>query len=145
MSTVVPQALLKPQLIRVPVFAQIAAGYPFNSFDESLCIGWRWIPPPRNYRRGHRLCAVRVFGDSLRESAILTGDYAICRLSTELDFNGQLAAVLIANEGLTLKYAHCERNGVLRLRAANPRFKERYFQPGEAFVQAVVMTIERDL
>lgn len=92
-----------------------------------------------------RLAAVRVFGDSLKESAILTGDLAVCRLSNELERNGQLAAVLIAAEGLTLKYVSFDPAGGLWLRAANSRFKDRYFEPDEASVQAIVMTIEREL
>lgn len=142
MNYVVPQALnLRPQLIRVPVYSQIAAGTPFY---DTNCIGHRWIPIPKGYRKGHRLCAVRVYGDSLVNAAIISGDYAICRLTSEVERNGQLAAVMI-QEGLTLKYVHVETSGGLWLRAANPRVKDRYFSPGEAFVQAVVMTIERDL
>lgn len=136
-----PALHIKPQLIRVPLFAQIAAG---NPFVDCFQIGWRWIHPPRNYRLGQELCAVQIIGDSLVGSAIVNGDVAICHLTPELDKNGQLAAVLIA-DGLTLKYVHFEANGGLWLRAANPRFPDRYCLPGEACVQAVVMTIERDL
>ncbi len=136
-----PALHVKPRLIRVPVFAQIAAGAPFS---ETCCIGYRWISAPPGYRTGYQLCAVRVCGDSLVNAAIISGDYAICRLTNQIERNGQLAAVLLA-EGLTLKYAHFERSGGLWLRAANPRFPDRFCLPGEASIQAVVMTIEREL
>lgn len=142
MSYVAPKALhTAPKLIRVPVYSQIAAGKPFH---ETHCLGHRWIPIPKNYRPGYRLCAVRVFGDSLINAAIIPGDYAICRLTNEVERNGQLSAVLIS-EGLTLKYAYFNDDGGLILRAANPRFQDRYYSPGEASIQAIVMTIERDL
>lgn len=142
MSLSTPQALkTECQLIRVPVYASIAAGFPFH---ESSCIGYRWITKPRGYCAGYRLCAVRVFGESLINAAIIPGDYAICRLTNQAERNGQLAAVLIA-DGLTLKYVHFETDGGLWLRAANPRFQDQYFSPGEASIQAIVMTIEREL
>lgn len=136
-----PALHAKPKLIRVPLFAQIAAG---NPFQDCFQIGWRWIHPPRNYRPGHELCAVQINGDSLIGSAIVNGDVAICRLTPELERNGQLAAVLIG-DGLTLKYVHVETNGGVWLRAANPLFPDRFFLPGEATIQAIVMMIERDL
>lgn len=129
------------QKICVPVFASIAAGY---SLSESSCIGYRWIAKPIGFRKGYQLCAVRVYGDSLINAAIISGDYAICRLTSQVERNGQLAAVLIG-DGLTLKYVHFEGDGGLWLRAANPRVQDRYFSPGEAFIQATVLTIERDL
>lgn len=114
MSCVTSPALhVKPSLIRVPLFAQIAAG---NPFQDCFQIG----------------------------SAIVNGDVAICRFTTQLERNGQLAAVLIG-DGLTLKYVHVETSGGCWLRAANPRFPDRFFLPGEAMIQAVALTIERDL
>lgn len=98
---------------------------------------------PANYHPGQRICAVQIIGESLIAAAILSGDFAICRITSELDFNGQLAAVLI-RDGLTLKYVHFEMNGGVWLRAANKNYVDRYFEPGEALVQAVVVRTERD-
>lgn len=128
-------------MIRVPVYSQVSAGKPFS---ETARIGWRWIRVPKNYRPGQQICAVRIVGNSLIEDAILTGDYAICRITSELERNGQLAAVLIA-EGLTLKYAHFDPRGGVWLRGASKHYRDTYYEPGEASIQAIVIRIERDL
>lgn len=130
-----------PEMIRVPVYSQIAAGPPFQ---ETSQIGWRWIRVPRNYRPGQQICAVRIIGESLIEAAILSGDYAICRLTAEIERNGQLAAVLIG-EGLTLKYTYFDPRGGVWLRGASTSYVDKYYEPGEAIIQAVVVRVERDM
>ena len=130
-----------PVMIRVPVYSQIAAGAPFH---ETSRIGWRWIRVPKNYRPSQQICAVQVVGDSLIGEAILTGDFAICRITPELERNGQLAAVLIG-DGLTLKFTYFDPRGGVWLRGASVNYKDQYYEPGEAAVQAVVVRIERDM
>ncbi|MGE0133298.1 MAG: LexA family protein [Blastocatellales bacterium] len=130
-----------PIMIRVPVYGQIAAGKPLH---ESPIVGWRWIRKPKNYKPNWRVCAVYINGNSLVEALIGDGDIAICRLTNELERNGQLAAVLIP-EGITLKFCWFEQDGRARLESRNAAYKDRWFEGEDIRIQAVVIRIERDL
>lgn len=130
-----------PSTIRVPVYAQISAGLPLEDCPQ---IGWRDIRKPRGFRETKQYCAVRVNGESLRDAAILSGDFAICWLTPALEFNGQLSAVLV-NGGITLKYVFYGSENMVRLEARNPAYLDRWVEADEIGIQAVVVRIERDL
>jgi repressor LexA len=126
--------------IRVPVYSQASAGKPLA---DCVFLGWRTIRIPRGYRKEHSYCAVLISGDSLIDEGILDGDYAICRLTSELERNGQLAAVLLA-DGLVLKHVWFEGRRV-RLQSRNRKYNDRVLSVEEVTIQGLVVRIERDL
>lgn len=130
-----------PKTICVPVYAQISAGLPLEDCPQ---IGWREIRLPRGYRENKQYCAVQINGDSLRDAAILNGDYAICRLTPVLEFDGQLAAVSVGG-GITLKFVYFSSGNKVRLESRNAAYADRWFDADDVSIQAVVIRIERDL
>lgn len=133
--------ILTPHTIVVPVYAQISAGLPL---EDTPMIGWREIRVPRGYRETEKYFAVVVNGESLKDAAILKGDIAVCRLTPQVEYNGQLAAVLI-NGGVTLKFIfYCSDNRV-RLESRNQKYSDWWYDADEVGIQAVVVRIERDL
>lgn len=107
-------------------------------------MGWRDIRVPRGWKQTKKYCAVQINGESLRDAAILSGDYAICWLTPELEWNGQLAAVLV-NGGITLKFVYYGAENRVRLESRNEAYADRWFEADEIGIQAVVVRIERDL
>ena len=123
---------------RVPLYGQISAGLPLNGLE---LIGSYHTRLPRRPRA--RFAAVRINGDSLIEAQIFDGQIAVIELTPELQFNGQLAAVLTP-EGLTLK--HCWFEGhLVRLLACNRRYRPQLWPVEEVTVQGFVVRIEKDL
>lgn len=127
--------------IRVPIYAQIAAGGPI---DDSPIIGWRVIRAPENAKQTDSFFTVVINGDSLIDAAILNGDLAICRHSRQLDRNGQLAAVLVPG-GMVLKYVYFGSENRVRLESRNARYRDLWFDADQIVIQAVVVRIERDM
>lgn len=132
---------LTPRTIRVPVYSQIAAGLPL---EETPMIGWREIRVPRGYRETESYFAVVINGESLKDIGIFKDDIAVCRITPRLDYDGQLAAVLI-NGGVTLKFVFFCSDNRVRLESRNPAYRDWWCEADEIGVQAVVVRIERDL
>lgn len=126
--------------IRVPVYAQVSAGRPL---DDSPIIGWREIRRPRNYSPNHKYCAMIINGNSLEDNGILSGDYAIVRLTNRLERVGQLCVVLTP-DGLTLKYVHPLPNGEIQLAGASRLFTPLLYRIDETSLQGIVVRTERD-
>lgn len=117
---------------RVPLVGAIAAGKPFESFDEGFFrgrpgAGWQTesgvdedaeegarereaaegpalAVDPRMFADSGEVFALRVEGDSMVQAGILDGDYVIIRRQESVE-DGEIAAVLIDGEG-TLKRWH---------------------------------------
>ena len=129
-----------PQQIIIPIYGQISAGKPL---DATPVLGWRKVRVPKNYRPGEHLFVLQVLGDSLRDDAIVSGDWAIC-LATQTLQNGKLAAVLV-NGGMTMKYVFLDPDGTVWLEGAHPNHPAKAYRPEDVEVQAQVIRIERDL
>ncbi|MGQ9589388.1 MAG: LexA family protein [Planctomycetota bacterium] len=133
--------------LRVPLVGAIAAGKPFESFDEGFFRGqagaaWQaesgaeegaeaagpeleaaegpaLAVDPRMFVDSGEVFALRVEGDSMIQAGILDGDYVIIRRQDSVE-DGEIAAVLVDGEG-TLKRWH-----------SSPRAREKRSRPRDA-------------
>jgi SOS-response transcriptional repressor LexA len=113
----------------VPVVGAIAAGKPFESYQESSSDGNpnQGTPQitidPRMFNESGEILALQVHGDSMMQAGILDGDYAIIRRQNTVE-EGEIAAVIINGEG-TLKRWHtrsCQGKKTVSLHPANEHF-----------------------
>jgi repressor LexA len=136
------QALRKP--LKIQLVGMIPAGLPNDPPGQNNAnMGIDWIPvDPENLDRGspHRLFALEVYGDSMIDANIQTGDYVLIDRS-ETVCSGDIIAALI-NDEVTLKYYIKTKKGEL-LRPANKDWQDRPILPSDRFeiegkVKAVV-------
>lgn len=127
--------------LSVPLIGRIAAGCPLMAeehvedtikFDPSLL--------PRG-AGGHKLFALRVFGESMRDAGILDGDVVVAKQTSEARA-GDLVVALVGGTDTTVKHLYINKNRV-ELRPANPAFQSQFYPIGEVSVQGVVIALMR--
>ncbi len=104
---------------------------------------FRWVRKPEIGKPGDGLFSVLITGDLLKECHILDGDFAICRVADGIEYDGQLAAVLIYN-CLTVKCVHEDGEAFVLQGCGNPA-KFLRADRADAIVVGVVIRIERDI
>lgn len=99
----------------VPLYGHISCGSPILAVEELEEVAW--MPDGVNAD-----FALTCDGDSMIGARIYDGDYVYIREQSMVD-NGQIAAVIVRDEEVTLKrvYYYPERNE-LQLRAENPMY-----------------------
>lgn len=105
--------------IALPVVGTIAAGKPieaFESHDHYLTVPAAWV-------HGESY-VLRVRGNSMKDDAILDGDYVVVQ-KTELVDNGAIAVALLADGTATLKRVFREKDRI-RLQPANEAHQPLY-------------------
>jgi repressor LexA len=121
----------------VPVIGRVQAGLPMyaqQEWDGSILVD-------AAVYRGHNLFALRIRGDSMKDSGILDGDLAICE-PRQYARNGEIVVVLIDQEEATVKrfFLHEDR---VELRPDNPRYTPLFYRFGNVLVQGKVIGIFR--
>lgn len=106
-------------LTGIPVLGTVRAGEPVPT--EQQVMGFLPFPCKPG---GEMYFALRVQGDSMVEEGICEGDLVLIRRQSDVDFNGQIICALINGEENTLKVFFKEKEGEIRLRAANKAYPD---------------------
>lgn len=138
----VPESLRdvdEDNLLTIPVYGAIAAGYP-DGVEPGEPIGRLQIDPETaGVRRGTKLFALRVRGESMIEAGIQDGDTVI--LEKGEGRPGDIVAALIDGE-VTLKRLMMGKDRKTYLKAENPAFHD--LKPTASLsVQGIARTLVR--
>ena len=99
--------------VEVPLAGRIAAGSPIEAINDHTAAVT--VPPDMI---GKKKCfALQVRGDSMKDAAILDGDFVICEETSDAS-NGDIVVALLSNNFATLKRFFKEPDHV-RLEPAN--------------------------
>ena len=146
-----PTHITHKDLLRIPLYGQIAAGTPIQVPDpQPAYIGdeingvdvARSLLPEKE--KGRELFALKVQGDSMVDAMINDGDIVILKHTVEAR-NGDMVAIwLPAREETTLKYFYKEKEHY-RLQPANPTMQPILIEKNEPLEikGKVVMVIRR--
>lgn len=94
-------------IVYLPVYGNIAAGQPIDA-EENV---ETYLPYPRTYSPEKHF-VLRVQGESMRDAGILNNDLVVIR-KQETAENGQIVAVRIIDDGVTLKRFYRTQNKVI--------------------------------
>jgi repressor LexA len=120
-----PKPIVGPNLpeggggIRLPVMGTIAAGKPIEAMesrDDFLTVPSEWV-------KGDSYI-LKVRGDSMKDDAILDGDYVVIQRCDAVN-NGTIAVALLEDGSATLKRIFKEK-GRIRLQPANDALEPIY-------------------
>lgn len=131
-------AWLEGQPLRaLPRLGRIAAGAPLDAVfeDEPVLVPERLAPPGDAY-------VLEVRGDSMSGDGILDGDLVVVEVDPHVRA-GEIAVVLVAGEGATLKRFRHE-GGRVCLIASNPEVPERWVPADQVAVQGRVSGLMRN-
>ena len=115
-------------VIEIPLHGRIAAGVPIEAMEGQAMLS---VPAALLGSGDHY--ALVVSGDSIVESVILDGDFALIQ-RTEVAREGQIVVALIDENEATLKYFHRE-SGRIRLDPANAAYEPQIYDPRQVRVQ----------
>ena len=126
--------------LQVPIVGRIAAGVPLLA-EEQLEGHIKFDPGllPRG-AGGHKLFALKVFGESMRDAGILDGDTIVAKQTNQAKL-GDLVVAMVENE-TTVKTLYI-KNGMAELRPANPDFKPQFYPLDKLEIQGVVIALMR--
>lgn len=126
--------------LSIPLLGHIAAGAPLlaeEHVEKQIVFDPALLPRGAG---GHKLFALRVFGDSMRDLGILDGDTVVAKQTGQANL-GDVVIALVGNE-TTVKSLYL-RNNLVELRPANPAFKSQFHPPDKVFIQGVVIALLR--
>ncbi len=106
-------------LTGIPVLGTIRAGEPL--YAEQNTIGY--LPFPQEII-GKETFALLVKGDSMMGVGICEGDLVLIRRQSYADFDGQIVCAMINGGETTIKIVFKEKDGRIRLQAANPVYPD---------------------
>jgi repressor LexA len=110
----------RPNVYRLPVIGDIAAGQPIEAYEDHS--EWIWLEA--SLARSPRNFALRVRGQSMIGDGIYDGDHVIVQPQDTAN-NGDTVVAIIGGNGATLKRFYRER-GRVRLQPANPYLEPMY-------------------
>ena len=134
----------KPQqfslTVNIPLLGRISAGAPLlaeENVEGSIQYDPKFLPRGAG---GHRLFALRVFGDSMRDAGILDGDTVIAKQVATAS-TGDVVVAMVENE-TTVKYFFVQE-AMVELRPANSDFRSQLYPLDKVSVQGVVVALHR--
>ena len=126
--------------LSIPVLGRISAGVPFMAeqhVERYVQIDPRSLP---SHVSGHKLFALQVTGESMRDLGILDGDLVVAKASEEAEI-GKIIVAMVDNE-TTVKSLYLADNQ-WELRPANPEYKSRFVPLEQLNIQGVVVALMR--
>ena len=121
----------------IPIIGRVMAGLPMyaqTEWDGSTVLDAAVF-------RGQNLFALRVKGESMKNTGILDGDLAICE-PRQYAQNGEIVVALINNEEATVKRFFLRKN-YIELRPENTDYAPMRYGFDEILVQGKVIGIQR--
>jgi len=136
-ATVLTSHLERERIIDVPLYGQIAAGYPETAQQENDGVV-SIDAASAGIAKGKRVFALKVSGDSMTGAGINPGDLVI--LEHREPQNGSVVAALIDGETTLKRFIH--DHGAPYLKAENPRFPD-LIPVRELLIQGVMVALLR--
>jgi repressor LexA len=138
-AVVFPGDLDRPEVMNIPVYGDIPAGFATDAQQESngcisLDIATLGVP------RGARTFALKVHGDSMIGAHIIEGDHVV--LEVKEPQPRDIVAALIDGESTLKRYI--VRNGLPYLKAENPAFPD-LIPVTELLIQGVMVALIRHM
>ena len=124
--------------VELPLLGTVAAGLPIEAIVEQETLA---VPPDMVSRRTDNY-VLRVEGNSMIEEQIRDGDYIVVQAQEQAE-DGQMVVALVADEAATVKKLYREPSGQVRLQPANPTLEPIFVDPGEVWVQGIVVGVIR--
>ncbi len=124
----------------LPLVGHIRAGAPHPAIEDIE----EYIAVDRSFTVGGGNFLLKAEGDSMVEAHIQDGDYVVVRPQSTAN-NGEIVAAMVDDEA-TVKRFYKEGNEI-RLRPANPAYKDIVIEPGRSEVSIVgkVVAVLRSL
>ncbi len=130
----------------VPLLGVIAAGQPIGvpSMDRQSAAGQEMIDVPRDImRKGRRLFALRVRGNSMVDAMIADSDIVVMEEADSVN-NGEVAACWLESEQeVTLKKIYYEKGQKIRLQPCNPYMLPVFHDAANVRIQGKVVMVLR--
>ncbi len=120
----------------LPLLGRVAAGAPIEAIEGSDT-----IEVPESFVRRRNTYALRVTGDSMVDSGILSGDVIVVEERPEPN-NGEMVVANIDGEA-TVKRFYRERDGRVRLQPANPNYQPIEVLDRDLQIRGVVVAVLR--
>ena len=128
-------------ILSIPLLGRINAGMPSDS--PELAEGTVMVAGKlAELGQKHRLFALRVNGESMRDLGILDGDVVIVQADCEVK-SGDVVAALVNNE-TTVKSYYLRRGGMVELHPANEEFSVLCYPAADVTVQGKVIALQRE-
>lgn len=126
--------------LSIPVLGRISAGLPLlaeENVEETIQLDPRVLPRGIG---GHRLFALRVTGNSMKDKGIFDGDLLICKEQA----SPQIADIVVAlvEDEATVKQFYLT-DGKIELRPANKDFKSQFYDLDMVRIQGIVIAVHR--
>ena len=103
----------------IPLMGNVAAGTPIDAIEDKQYLSLASV-----FGNGDDIFALQVRGDSMIDEGIDTGDYVICKKSTQAN-NGQMVVAIVDEDTATVKRFYAEPNRI-RLEPANQNYEPIY-------------------
>ena len=124
--------------VTLPLLGRIAAGTPIEALNDPT----NHVEVPAAMIGSGDHFALEIVGDSMTGVGILEGDTVLIQRSN-VAHHGDIVVALINNQEATLKTLLKEPDRI-GLKAANPKYKTRYFTKGEVEVQGKLAGLIRN-
>ncbi len=127
--------------LSVPLLGRISAGVPLfaaENKEDTLQIDPAMLPFGIG---GHRLFALRINGDSMKEAGVIDGDIIIAKEMNTPEI-GEIVVALVENDEATVKYFYLA-DGKVELRPANKRYQSQFYEYDQIQVQGIVVSLYR--
>ena len=119
----------------LPLMGRIAAGQPIEAIERPETISLA------DFVRSKEVFVLEVRGDSMRDEAILSGDYVLVE-KTKIAHNGDIVVALVEGSDATLKRYYREGNKI-RLQPSNARMKPIMVHAANVDIQGRVIGVLR--
>lgn len=129
-----------PAYFSIPLLGRINAGLPVESLtcqEGEIVISADLI----KHKNLHKIFALNVQGDSMRDAGVLNGDLVVVEQSDSIQ-PGDIIVALI-NDEVTIKSYFPSGRGKIELRPANPEFKPKIYLQGQIVIQGRVIALQR--
>ncbi len=128
--------------LSIPLLGRISAGLPLlaeENREEMIQIDPSMLPYGIG---GHRLFALKVNGDSMKDAGILDGDVIISKESATPEI-GDIVVALVDCDETTVKYFYLGDKGKAELRPANKRYSPQIYDLDKILIQGIVISLFR--
>ena len=124
-------------IVELPIVGRIAAGLPIEAIES----GENCLYVPKMLTRGSDSFVLEIKGDSMINTGINDGDFAIIKKQSTAN-NGDIAVALTNENEATLKRFR-KRGDTIALEAANEAFETRIYSAGQISIQGILIGLIR--
>lgn len=115
-------ALLPTEPIPIKVLGDIRAGRPLFANEH---IKGEILMPKEALTSGYDHFVLNVIGDSMIGDSLMERDMVVIRVQNHIDYEGQIAAVIVDDNESCLKHVHfTEDKNYVILRSSNPKYPD---------------------